>query len=82
MTHVKSSRSDHQSQWLIKAPLGLMLIGLGFSIAGDAVSRKSNAQSWFWRGTIGLVLMNAGVSVVGDAVRHRTMMDVLAERGE
>jgi hypothetical protein len=59
-----------------------MLIGLGFSIAGDAVSRKHNAQSWFWRGTLGLVLMNAGVSIVGDAVRHRTMMDVLALRGE
>jgi hypothetical protein len=79
---VKSSRSNHRAQWLIKAPFGLMLIGLGFSIAGDAVSRKHNAQSWFWRGTLGLVLMNAGVSVVGDAVRHRTMMDVLAERGE
>lgn len=66
----------------MKAPLGLMLIGLGFSIAGDAVARKSTAQSWFWRGTLGLVLMNAGVSIVGDAVRHRTMMDVLAQRGE
>jgi hypothetical protein len=82
VTHVKSSHSEHRSQWLLKAPLGLLLIGLGFSIAGDAVSRKGNGQSWFWRGTIGLVLMNAGVSVVGDAVRHRTMMDVLALRGE
>jgi hypothetical protein len=79
---VNSSRSDHRAQWLLKAPLGLMLIGLGFSIAGDAVSRKSNGRSWFWQGTLGLVLMNAGVSVVGDAVRHRTMMDVLAQRGE
>jgi hypothetical protein len=79
---VKSSHNNHRSQWLIKAPLGLMLIGLGFSIAGDAIARKSSAKSWFWRGTIGLVLMNAGVSVVGDAVRHRTMMDVLALRGE
>lgn len=82
MTHVNSSRSAHRAQWLRKAPLGLMLIGLGFSIAGDAIARKSHAQSWFWRGTLGLVLMNAGVSVVGDAVRHRTMMDVLAQRGE
>ncbi len=82
MTHVNSSRSDHRALWLRKAPLGLMLIGLGFSIAGDAVSRKSNGRSWFWQGTLGLVLMNAGVSVVGDAVRHRTMMDVLAQRGE
>ena len=82
MTHVKSSRSDHRAQWLLKAPLGLMLIGLGFSIAGDAVSLKHNAHSLFWRGTLGLVLMNAGVSIVGDAVRHRTMMDVLALRGE
>ena len=82
MTHVNSSRNDHRTQWLLKAPLGLLLIGLGFSIAGDAVARKSNAQSWFWRGTLGLVFMNAGVSIVGDAVRHRTMMDVLAQRGE
>jgi hypothetical protein len=82
VTHVKSSRSNHRVQWLFKAPLGLMLIGLGFSIAGDAVSRKHKAQSWFWRGTLGLVLMNAGVSVVGDAVRHRTLMDVIALRGE
>lgn len=82
MTHVKSSHSAQRRQWLTKAPLGLLLIGLGFSIAGDAVSRKSNAQSWFWRGTIGLVLMNAGVSIVGDAVRHRTLMDVIAMKGE
>ncbi len=82
MTHVNSSHSDHRTQWLRKAPLGLMLIGLGFSIAGDAVARKAANQSWFWRGTLGLVLMNAGVSVVGDAVRHRTLMDVSAQRGE
>jgi hypothetical protein len=82
VTHVKSSHSNHRAQWLFKAPLGLLLIGLGFSIAGDAIARKSSAKSWFWRGTIGLVLMNAGVSVVGDAVRHRTMMDIHALRGE
>ena len=66
--------------WLGLAPLGLILVGLGFSIAGDAMIRKSKSQSWFARGTFGLILLNSGISLVGEAVRQRIHADLDIQR--
>jgi hypothetical protein len=57
--------------WLVYAVLGLVLIGAGVSIVGEAVIRKAAAESWFVMGTAGLVVLNAGVSVFGQAVVYR-----------
>ena len=57
--------------WLIYSILGLVLIGAGVSIVGEAVIRKAVAEPWFWMGTAGLVVLNAGVSVFGQAVVYR-----------
>jgi hypothetical protein len=55
-------------------------VGLGFSIAGDALVRKSKSLSWFGRGTIGLILLNSGISLVGEAVRQRIHADLDLQR--
>ncbi|GAB4198841.1 MAG: hypothetical protein OHK0022_18590 [Roseiflexaceae bacterium] len=67
--------SDKQ-RWLIFSPLGLVLVGLGVSVVGDAVARKSQGEPWFVRGTLGLSLLNAGLSVFGDAVKARVLYEL------
>ncbi len=57
--------------WLWQAPIGLVLVGAGLSMAIDAGSQKANGGSWFWYGTFALVLFNAGLCVFGDAVIKR-----------
>jgi hypothetical protein len=76
VTPVKFWDNQHYLQWAKKAPLGLLLVGLGLSVTGHAISQKSHGKPWFWWGTVGLVIVNSGISVVGDAVRHRTLMDI------
>ena len=57
--------------WFCQAPIGLVLVGTGLSMAIDAGSQKANGQPWFWYGTLALVLFNAGLCVFGDAVVKR-----------
>ncbi len=83
MTHETSVKDFTEPRipiWLGLAPLGLILVGLGFSIAGDAITRKSTEQSWFVRGVLGLVLLNSGISIVGEAVRMRVHADLDIQR--
>lgn len=68
---------DYQ-KWDELAPRGLMLIGLGVSITGEAIIAKSKGRGflrWFVLGVIGLVCINSGVSVFGEAVKHRALYD-------
>lgn len=61
--------------WRRTAPLGLMMVGLGFSFTGEAIIWKMQASpAWQWvlLGTLGLVVFNAGLSIFGDAVKRRT----------
>jgi hypothetical protein len=76
--------SDHYRQWSQFAPGGLVLIGLGISVIGDAVLKKSARRGWFTQGTLGLMLLNAGLAVFGEAVKHRTLYEYKTEsiRGE
>lgn len=67
---------DHRTQWLIKAPLGLLLTGFGLSVIGDSTARKSRGEAWFGQGTLGLVLFNAGLSIFGDAVKSRVLLEL------
>jgi hypothetical protein len=73
----------NRNLWLIKAPIGVALIGFGFSLASEAGHLKhSGAETgeWVKRGTIGLAVLNAGVTIFGDSVRHRLLWD-LEKRG-
>lgn len=71
-----SNISPHQERkkWLIKAPLGLILIGFGTCLVAEAAMVKySGAAFWDWfsYGTFALVVLNSGLCVLGDAVKHR-----------
>ncbi|MEL6652251.1 MAG: hypothetical protein AAFQ87_15730 [Bacteroidota bacterium] len=67
--------SSRNRLWRKTAPLGLMMVGMGFSFTGEAIIWKmQDAPIWQWvaMGTVGLVIFNAGLSVFGDAVKKRT----------
>jgi len=57
--------------WLGYSIAGLILIGAGISIVGEANLLKMNDEPWFWLGTLGLVVLNSGVSIFGQAVIFR-----------
>ena len=57
--------------WLWQAPLGLVLVGAGLSMAIDAGTSKAYGHSWFWFGSFALVVFNAGLCVFGGAIIKR-----------
>jgi hypothetical protein len=66
--------------WLILSISGLILIGFGLSLMGEALIRKyeaTNWQDWFWLGTIALVVINSGISLFGKAITLRVRLDLL-----
>ncbi|MCS6967072.1 MAG: hypothetical protein RMJ44_02570 [Cytophagales bacterium] len=70
-------------KWLIMAPLGLVLTGLGLSLLGDAATAKyAGASFWHWfiYGTVSLVIFNAGLSVFGEAVVSRSRYMAMKDR--
>lgn len=58
-------------RWLIYSIGGLVAIGAGVSITGQAIIEKGAGNPWFVLGTLGLVVLNAGVSVFGQGVIYR-----------
>ncbi len=65
-------------KWLIESILGLILIGFGLSVFGQAVIHKSNGEplrKWFLWGTISLIAVNAGICVFGDAIKQRVIYE-------
>lgn len=72
--------NEHYDQWNRLSPLGLLIIGLGISLTGDAIMRKTQGKGWFLRGTLGLVLTNAGIAVFGEAVKHRALYEARLEQ--
>lgn len=70
-------------RWLVEAVAGLILIGFGLSLFGQAVIYKSRGESlrkWFLWGTVSLVVVNAGICVFGDAVKQRVIYDNAEKR--
>ena len=57
--------------WLWQAPLGLVLVSAGLSMAIDAGTCKAYGQHWFWYGSLALVVFNAGLCVFGGAIINR-----------
>lgn len=65
-------------KWLIESVLGLILIGFGLSLFGQAVIYKSRAEAvrkWFLWGTVSLIVVNAGICIFGDAVKQRVIYE-------
>jgi hypothetical protein len=64
--------------WFFMAPIGLILIGMGFSVATDAAQHKARGGFWRWfvQGTLGLICLNAGIAVFGDAVKRKAVQEI------
>lgn len=74
------NRKNHRLHWLIKAPSGLLLTGLGLCLLTEAGMAKLSGNAWFWSGTLALVVFNAGLCLFGDAVRYRVLLDLDAKK--
>jgi len=64
----------HFKLWLIYCISGLIVIGAGLSVFGEALALKmSNAEmsTWFWWGTAALIIFNSGIALFGNGVKHR-----------
>ena len=60
--------------WLVKGVGGLLAIGAGLSVFGEALIRKLNGDGWFWIGTLSLVLVNFGLCLMFDSHNHQLRM--------
>jgi hypothetical protein len=69
-------------QWLIKAPLSLVIIGFGVSLVSEAAMLKYGGGAtlnWVLYGTIALIVLNAGLCVLVDAGKHRAHYERLRD---
>ncbi|MGB3586601.1 MAG: hypothetical protein WBA23_08685 [Tunicatimonas sp.] len=64
-------KKRYLTYWLVSAIAGLILIGFGLSLFGEALIAKYEQRAWFWFGTLSLVIVNSGVALVGQSVIYR-----------
>ena len=58
-----------KKKWWLYSVLGLLLIGFGLSLLGEAIIYKSqNDYKWFYWGTAALIVFNSGIALVGGAI--------------
>lgn len=72
------ANSKHKRRWLIFAPVGLVLVGAGLSMAIDAgFYRMSGAATlnWIAYGTAALIVFNSGLSFFGQAIIEKIKHD-------
>lgn len=68
----------HYNRWLIQAPVGLVIFGLGICLVADAAIYKANgAAVWDWigYGTLSLIILNSGLCLFGDSILHRVRFE-------
>ncbi|MDC1217411.1 hypothetical protein N8131_04775 [Flavobacteriaceae bacterium] len=58
-----------KKKWWLYSVLGLLLLGFGLSLLGEAIIYKSqNDYKWFYWGTAALIVFNTGIALVGRAI--------------
>jgi len=65
-------------KWLICSVSGILIMGTGLSVLGEAAIAKAfekGFMSWFLPGTAGLILIFAGLSVFGQGVVYKSILD-------
>ena len=65
-----------KSKWLQFSIMGLLLIGLGLSLLGEAIIIKYSSQSYFWIGTLSLIIINSGLCFFGKGIICKTMIEL------
>ena len=67
--------NEHYEKWNSFSVIGLVIIGLGLSLTGDAIVSKSKGKGWFIKGTLGLIVVNAGIAIFGEAIKARALYE-------
>mgnify|MGYP003687072285 FL=1 len=58
-----------KKQWWLYSVGGLLLLGFGLSLLGEAILYKfKNDFNWFYWGTAALIVFNSGIALVGEAI--------------
>ena len=55
-------------RWWLYSVGGLVLVGAGLSVLGEAIISKSRGEAWFSVGTFALILVNSGICLLAGAV--------------
>lgn len=67
MNSVKDNKT--KITWLIYSITGLLLLGLGLSLFGEAIIFKMEKDiKWFYWGTLSLVVFNSGICFIAEAI--------------
>ena len=72
----------HYDRWSRLAPLGLMVVGMGMSLLGEAIIMKGEGRptrKWVLMGALALIVVNLGLSIFGGAVKERTLYEMLVK---
>ena len=75
------TKKHYRNYWLLFAISGLVLIGFGLSLFGEALIAKYEGRPWFWVGTLSFIVINSGISMVGTSVVYRVQL-VLEQKKE
>ena len=62
----------------VSAVGGILLMGLGFSVLGEAIRHKTMEKDfkyWFGGGTLGLTIFFSGLSVFGQAIVFKSVIE-------
>lgn len=80
-----SNPEQYRRRWLIRAPLGLSLMGFGACLIAEAAMKKyagAATLEWGMWGTVALVVFNSGASFLGDAVLQRARYERALEKNK
>lgn len=73
--HSVTDPDAHVRAWARLAPAGLVAVGFGASLIGEATLRKGRGDAYALYGTAALAVFNAGLCLFGEAVKHRALAD-------
>ena len=69
-------RKKIKTRWLFLSIGGMLLIGLGLSLLGEAIIFKSlNDFRWFYWGTGALATFNGGIGLIGEAIVMKVKLE-------
>ena len=78
---VDADAQAYYDTWKRYAPLGLLAVGFGASLLGQATLWKGEGKTgrWVLGGTLSLISLNGGLCVFGEAVKSRLRYDLAQE---
>ena len=56
------------TRWWLYSVIGLLCLGAGMCVFGEALLSKFKNEAWFWMGTLSLILINTGVCLIGGEI--------------